>query len=88
MSSDEFGGFYKELVLQESFIEATQGLVFWMDQRDVFLDFDRSLYLKQALGSFLITQIAYLYLFLPLRDMSTHRRRLIPLRPTQQHRKK
>ena len=46
---------------------------------DVFLDFDRSLYLKQALGSFLITQIAYLYLFLPLRDMSTHRRRLIPL---------
>ncbi|MGB0836901.1 MAG: DUF5689 domain-containing protein [Flavobacteriaceae bacterium] len=40
VSSDEFGGFYKELVLQESFIEAKQGLMFWMDQRDVFLDFD------------------------------------------------
>lgn len=45
---------------------------------DIFLDFDRSLYLKQALGSFLITQIAYLYLFLPMRDMSTSRRWFFP----------
>lgn len=45
---------------------------------DIFLDFDRSLYLKQALGSFLITQIAYLYLFLPLRDVTTNRRWLMP----------
>lgn len=45
---------------------------------DIFLDFDRSLYLKQALGSFLITQIAYLYLFLPLRDTTSNRRWLIP----------
>lgn len=45
---------------------------------DIFLDFDRSLYLKQALGSFLITQFAYLYLFWPLRDMTTKRRWLMP----------
>ncbi|MBL4882822.1 MAG: lysoplasmalogenase [Oleispira sp.] len=45
---------------------------------DIFLDFDRSLYLKQALGSFLITQIAYLYLFLPMRDITTNRRWLMP----------
>lgn len=45
---------------------------------DIFLDFDRSLYLKQALGSFLITQIAYLYLFLPLRDTTTIRCWLMP----------
>ncbi len=45
---------------------------------DIFLDLDRNLYLKQALGSFLITQIAYLYLFFPLRDTTTHRRWLMP----------
>jgi uncharacterized membrane protein YhhN len=45
---------------------------------DVFLDFDRALYLKQALGSFLITQLAYIYLFFPMRDSSTPRRWLIP----------
>lgn len=45
---------------------------------DIFLDFDRSVYLKQALGSFLITQIAYVYLFFPLRDLSTQRRWLMP----------
>ena len=45
---------------------------------DIFLDFDRNLYLKQALGSFLITQIAYLYLFYPLRDITTNRRWLMP----------
>lgn len=45
---------------------------------DIFLDFDRSVYLKQALGSFLITQIAYVYLFFPLRDMTTQRRWLMP----------
>lgn len=32
---------------------------------DIFLDLDRALYLKQALGSFLITQAAYIYLFYP-----------------------
>jgi alkenylglycerophosphocholine/alkenylglycerophosphoethanolamine hydrolase len=45
---------------------------------DIFLDFDRSVYLKQALGSFLITQIAYVYLFFPLRDLTTQRRCLMP----------
>lgn len=45
---------------------------------DIFLDFDRSLYLKQALGSFLITQLAYLYLFFPMRDMKTSRRWFMP----------
>ncbi|MDO6441498.1 lysoplasmalogenase [Marinobacter sp. 2_MG-2023] len=45
---------------------------------DVFLDLDRNLYLKQALGSFLITQLAYLYLFLPMRDLTTGRRWLMP----------
>jgi alkenylglycerophosphocholine/alkenylglycerophosphoethanolamine hydrolase len=45
---------------------------------DIFLDFDRSLYLKQALGSFLITQVAYLYLFLPMCDTATNRRWLMP----------
>ncbi len=45
---------------------------------DIFLDFDRSLYLKQALASFLITQLAYLYLFVPLRDVTTSRRWLMP----------
>ncbi len=44
---------------------------------DVFLDFDRSVYLKQALGSFLITQLAYLYLFIPMRDITTSRRWLM-----------
>ena len=44
---------------------------------DVFLDFDRSLYLKEALGSFLITQLAYLYVFIPMRDVTTPRRWLI-----------
>lgn len=44
---------------------------------DIFLDFDRSLYLKQALASFLITQLAYLYLFVPLRDVTTSRRWLM-----------
>jgi uncharacterized membrane protein YhhN len=44
---------------------------------DIFLDFDRSLYLKQALGSFLVTQLAYLYLFIPMRDITTPRRWLI-----------
>lgn len=44
---------------------------------DIFLDFDRNVYLKQALGSFLITQIAYVYLFFPLRDMTTQRRWLM-----------
>lgn len=32
---------------------------------DIFLDFDRALYLKQALASFLLTQIAYIVLFYP-----------------------
>lgn len=41
---------------------------------DMFLDFDRNLYLKHALGSFLITQLAYLYLFFPKRDITTNRR--------------
>ena len=45
---------------------------------DIFLDFDRSAYLKQALGSFLITQLAYVYLFFPLRDVTTQRRWLMP----------
>lgn len=44
---------------------------------DIFLDFDRNVYLKQALGSFLMTQIAYVYLFFPLRDMTTQRRWLM-----------
>jgi len=41
---------------------------------DIFLDFDRTLYLKHALASFLITQIAYFMLFIPERDMSSWRR--------------
>ena len=41
---------------------------------DIFLDFDRTLYLKHALASFLLTQIAYILLFLPRRDMTTPRR--------------
>ena len=45
---------------------------------DIFLDFDRNVYLKQALGSFLITQLAYLYLFIPMRDLTTNRRWLMP----------
>ncbi len=40
---------------------------------DIFVDIDRTLYLKQALGSFLITQIAYIYLFFPMRDLTTKR---------------
>jgi uncharacterized membrane protein YhhN len=41
---------------------------------DIFLDFDRTLYLKHALASFLITQVAYFMLFIPERDMSSWRR--------------
>lgn len=43
---------------------------------DIFLDFDRTLYLKHALGSFLITQLAYIALFIPYRDMTSWRRYL------------
>lgn len=35
---------------------------------DVFLDFDRKLYLLPALGSFLVAQVAYIYLFWPKRS--------------------
>jgi len=41
---------------------------------DIFLDFDRTLYLKHALASFLITQVAYFMLFVPKRDMTSWRR--------------
>ena len=44
---------------------------------DMFLDFDRTLYLKHALASFLVTQIAYVMLFWPKRDLATPRRVLI-----------
>lgn len=35
---------------------------------DVFLDFDRSLYLKQALAAFLLAQLSYIALLWPLRQ--------------------
>lgn len=35
---------------------------------DIFLDFDRQLYLRQALASFLLTQIAYIVIFTRLRQ--------------------
>lgn len=46
---------------------------------DIFLDFDRALYLKQALGSFLITQIAFFLMFWPKRDWNTPKKYLIPV---------
>jgi len=35
---------------------------------DIFLDFDRQLYLRQALASFLLTQMAYIVIFARLRQ--------------------
>jgi len=46
---------------------------------DVFLDFDRVLYLKQALGSFLFAQIAYIVLFWPRRQVDKRNIWFVPL---------
>jgi uncharacterized membrane protein YhhN len=44
---------------------------------DIFLDLDRTLNLKPALACFLVTQVAYIALFVPLRDTTSWRRWLM-----------
>lgn len=46
---------------------------------DVFLDFDRGIYLKQALASFLFAQIAYIALFWPQRQINKRNFLFAPL---------